>query len=106
MLPHLGGFVPETDTYLMEKDGDICLASLVPAPKWLPTTHGWPKGPLLRAPSFSGVAFPVDLGSVWVVLHMISFLGAVWDRVQLCARDLECTSVIATHGTHYVFSEA
>ena len=82
MLPHLGGFFLKIDTNLtMEKDGDICLASPVPALKWLPTTHGWPKRPLLRAPSFFGDVFPSGLGSVWVVLHMISFLGAVWDRV-------------------------
>jgi len=83
MLPHLGGFILETDTYMtMKKDGDICLAYPVLAPKWLRTTYGWPKGPLLRAPSFFRDVFSIGLGSVWVVLHMISFLGAVEDQVR------------------------
>jgi len=107
MLPHLRSFVLKTDTHLItEIGGDISLASPVSAPKWLPTSHGWPIGPLPGALFSYGGAFLVGPRSVSVVPHMTGLPGAVWVWVRLYARDLKCTSTIATHGIHYIFSEA
>ena len=107
MLPHLRGFVLETDTHLVKEiGGDICLAFPAPAPKWPQMSHGWPKGSSPRAPSSYGGAFPVGPRTVSTAPYMTGLPGAVWVRVRLCAGDLECTSAVVTHGTYYVFSEA
>jgi len=101
------GFVPETTMHLvMEIGGNICLAFPAPSPRWLPTSHGWPIEPLPGALSFYGVAFPIGPRSVSAAPHMTGLPGAVWVRVRLRARDLECTSAVATYETHYAFSEA
>ena len=106
MLPHLRGFILETDTHLIMKiDGGICLASPAPTPKWLQMSHGWPKGPSPGALSFYGGASPVDPGFVRVAPYTINLLGAVWDRVRSRARDLKCISTTATQRIHYAPSE-
>jgi len=106
MLPHLRGFVLETDTHLIMKiDGGIYLASPTPTPKWLQMSNGWPKGPSLGALSFYGGASPADPGFVRVVPHTINLLGVIWDRVRPHARDLKYISATATHGIHYALSE-
>jgi len=106
MLPHLRGFVLETDTHLIMKiNGGIYLASPASAPEWLQMSRGWPKGPSPEALSFYGGASPADPGFVRVVPHTINLLGAVWDRVRSRARDLKCIFATATHGIHYTPSE-
>ena len=105
-LPHLRGFILETDTHLIIKiDGDIGLESPALAPKWLQMSHGWPKGPSPRALSFYGNASPADPGFVRVVPHTINLLRAIWDRVRSRVRDLRCISATATRGIHYAPSK-
>ena len=80
MLPHLRGFVLETDTHLIMKiGGGICLASPAPAPKWLQMSHCWLKGPSPGALSFYGGASLADPRFVRVAPHTINLLGAIWD---------------------------
>ena len=65
MLPHLRGFVLETDTHLIMKIGvGICLTSPAPAPKLLRMSRGWPKGPSPEALSIYGGASLADSGFV------------------------------------------
>jgi len=107
MLPHLRGFVLETDTHLVKEiGGDICLALATPAPKWPRMSHGWPKESSPGAPSSYKGAFPVGPRSVSAAPHMTGLPGAVWVWVRLRARDLERSSAFTIHGTHYVFSKA
>ena len=102
MLPHLRGFVLETDTHLIMKiDGGICLASPAPTPKWLQMSRDWPKERSPEALSFYRCASSADPGFVWAVPHMIHLFGAVWDRVRSRTRDLKCISATVTHGIHY-----
>ena len=55
----------------------ICLTLPAPAPKWLQTSHYWPKGPSPGALSSYGGAFLTHPGSIQAVPHTTGLLGVV-----------------------------